>query len=328
MRRTARLIVLFLLLLVAIRCGGNESPTSPSQQEPKEELAVQTPQDPKPEPLPLPKLPKPTVEVLAVGDIARCGASEVALTAKLADQFGTLPILALGDLAYPANLRGFRECFDPTWGKLKFRIKPVLGNHEYEDADIRNDPFPYFSYFGTTAGPAPTGYYTFDLGAWQFYALNSNIPAHRDSAQWLWLRNMLSVQKNSCTLAYWHHPLTSSGQNGDNLHMRDIWELLYEFGAEIVVNAHDHLYERFGLRDPTGREDHDRGIRQFTAGTGGAALYAFRTIKPFSEVRAATHGLLKLTLKDDSYDWSFSAIAGRGFQDSSAGVPQAHRLCH
>ena len=92
--------------------------------------------------------------------------------------------------------------------------------------------------------------------------------------------------------------------------MRDSWRILYEAGVDVVLNGHDHLYERFAPQDPDGRPDRDRGIRQFTAGTGGAPLYQFGVPRPNSEVRISAFGLLKLTLMSDGYDWEFLPVAG------------------
>jgi hypothetical protein len=100
--------------------------------------------------------------------------------------------------------------------------------------------------------------------------------------------------------------------------MRDVWRLLHEAGADIVLSAHDHTYERFAPQDPDGFLDAARGIRQFVVGTGGAVPYEFANIRPTSEVRMSKLGVLKLTLRADDYDWSFIPVSGPG--DSGTGV--------
>jgi hypothetical protein len=97
--------------------------------------------------------------------------------------------------------------------------------------------------------------------------------------------------------------------------MRDIWRILQDGGADVVITAHDHLYERFAPQDATGHADRAHGLREFVAGTGGAHLYSAKTIKPNSEVIGDAHGVLKLTLKAGSYDWQFVPIAGKSFTD-------------
>lgn len=242
-----------------------------------------------------------------------CGVPEVEATAKLLDAFpGT--IFAAGDLAYPAGAAGdFQNCYEPTWGRHKHRTRPAPGNHDYETQQAA----PYYAYFGANAGPARLGYYSYREGEWLVLSLNSNIAAGKDSAQAAWVRETLASNSSTCTLAYWHHPLFSSGPNGPNAVMRDIWRILDDNGADVVISGHDHLYERFAPQDATGRAD-PGGLRQFTVGTGGAHLYAPRSISANSESIGSVHGVLRMTLKASSYDWQFISIPGKSFADSGS----------
>jgi 3',5'-cyclic AMP phosphodiesterase CpdA len=124
------------------------------------------------------------------------------------------------------------------------RTRPAPGNHEYETQQAA----PYYAYFGDNAGPSGLGYYSYRAGAWLVLSLNSNIPADADSPQAAWVRATLAANPTACALAYWHHPLFSSGPNGDTAVMRDIWSILQQGGADVVVTGHDHLYERFAHR--------------------------------------------------------------------------------
>ncbi len=154
------------------------------------------------------------------------------------------------------------------------------GNHEY----VTPHALPYFEYFGErVGGPQGEGYYSFEVGDWHAVALNSNIAAGPGSAQATWLRTDLASSRARCTIAYWHHPLFTSGPNGDMPSMRELWRILYDARAEIVMSAHEHMYERFGPQDPDGHADPARGIRQFVVGTGGAFLSQPRTLHPNSE---------------------------------------------
>ena len=207
----------------------------------------------------------------------------------------------------------YRDCYDRTWGRHRIRTRPVPGNHEYESPQAA----PYFDYFGFNAGPHGLGYYSFNLGAWHLVALNSNVAVSAGSAQAAWLRADLAANRARCTLAYWHHPRFSSGRHGNEARMRDFWQILYEAGADIVLSAHDHTYERFAPQDPEGFPDNEHGIRQFVAGTGGARPSAFVNIGPNSEARLATLGVLKLTLSGSGYDWEFISVSGPG--DSGSG---------
>ncbi|MES2355076.1 MAG: metallophosphoesterase [Pseudomonadota bacterium] len=265
--------------------------------------------------------PSSEVIIYAVGDIAECRDKPAAeapanLTANFLRQTqGT--ILALGDIAYPKGREiDFSSCFQPIWGDLKPRMLPVPGNHEY----LTDSAAPYYAYFGTVAGSPGKGYYSTRIGAWRIIALNSNIDTQTGSEQERWLRSELAADKTKCTLAFWHHPLFASSPRGNNPKMQNIWQTLYENGVDVVLNGHEHQYERFAPQTPAGEQDSTRGVRQFIVGTGGAMSNRFAEIKPNSEARAtALLGVIELTLREDSYAWKFIPVAGQTFQDSGEG---------
>jgi 3',5'-cyclic AMP phosphodiesterase CpdA len=260
--------------------------------------------------------PASSVTVYAAGDIARCdegdpARSGAAATADLivsglvADPKSA--VLMLGDATYPVGAPAeFTDCYAPTWGRFKSRTWPAPGNHEY----ATNGAAGYFGYFGAAAG---RGYYSFQLGHWRLYSLNSNLGKTEHAAQLAWLRGELARRPTRCTLAYWHHPLYSSGMHGSFARMKDAWQALYEAGAELVLAGHDHTYERFAPQDADGRRDEARGIRQFVAGTGGAFATPLKWPLPNSQASDANrYGVLKLVLSADSYAWEFLDAAADG----------------
>jgi hypothetical protein len=260
--------------------------------------------------------------VVAAGDIASCLTSGDEATAALLDAIpGT--VITLGDNVYDNGTLGeYNDCYGPSWGRHKARTRPSPGNHEYNTANATG----YFEYFGAAAGDPAKGYHSYDIGAWHVIVLNSSlgctpIGCAPGSPQEQWLRADLAAHANVCTLAYWHHPRFNSGaSHGDYPPVGPFWDALYEHGADVVLNGHDHVYERFAPQTPGAAADPARGIRQFTAGTGGRGLYSFGTIKPNSEVRQSnTLGVLKLTLRATSYDWEFVPVAGGTFADSGTG---------
>ncbi|HET6595329.1 MAG TPA: Ig-like domain-containing protein [Anaerolineales bacterium] len=251
---------------------------------------------------------------VGAGDIAVCSRTQDEATANLLD---TIPgtVFTLGDNAYSdGTLTQFNDCYGPSWGRHKSRTRPVPGNHDYHVSGAAG----YFDYFGSAAGDRSKGYYSYDLGEWHIIALNSEIAQGAGSAQEQWLRADLAANPNVCTLAYWHKPRFSSGQHGNNTASQALWQALYEHKADVVLNGHDHTYERFAPQNPSGQAD-PNGIREFVVGTGGVALYSFPTIQPNSEMRNnIANGVLKLTLHATSYDWQFVPIAGQTFTDSGA----------
>jgi hypothetical protein len=269
-----------------------------------------------PTPTPTPA-PTPTATgdpvITAAGDIADDGSGDSA-TAKLVEAIDPDVALTTGDNAYPDGARGdYDSWYAPTWGAFKAKTRPVPGNHEYHVAGAAG----YFDYFNgqdATTGPAGTrgqGYYSFDLGAWHLIALNSEISMSAGSAQQQWLTADLMQTAAKCTLAYWHRPrFTSGAEHGNATDTAPLWNALYAAKADVVLNGHNHQYERFAPQNPEGLTD-PSGIREFVVGTGGAGLYGFGTVKPNSEARNSTdHGVLLLRLRDGAYDWSFKSSDG------------------
>ncbi len=230
-------------------------------------------------------------------------------------------ILALGDLGYPnGSPQSFNECYERTWGPLKNRTYPIPGNHEYKTKDAA----PYFAYWGSRAGERGKGYYSFDLNGWHLIALNSKLEQneHGDtiSAQHAWLQQDLATTNAKCILAYWHHPVFSSGQHGGSQRMKKLLQTLYASGVSVVLKGHDHDYERFALQNAEGDRDPARGFRAFVVGTGGVPLRPLETRQNNSEFfQADTFGVLKLELYSDRYAWEFLPVGGSPPLDNGTG---------
>lgn len=257
---------------------------------------------------------------VGAGDIADCGGSGDEATAALLDSIdGT--VFTLGDNAYPdGSTKDFADCYDPSWGRHKARTRPAVGNHEYQTPGGAG----YYNYFGAAAGDPAKGYYAYDLGAWRIVVLNGEIDHSAGSTQEQWLRAELTAHANLCTLAIWHEPRFTSGAHGNDASFNAFWQALYQFGADVVLNGHDHHYERFAPQNPSGAADSTYGIREFIVGTGGKSLFAAIFPQPNSQVRnASTYGVLKLTLHAGSYDWEFVPAAGGTFTDSGSSVCHA-----
>ena len=143
------------------------------------------------------------------------------------------------------------------------------------------------------------------------------------SPEEVWLRADLAAHTNQCCLAYWHEPLFDSGDvhGGESQYVKPLWQALYDYHAEIVLNGHEHIYERFAPQTPDGVADPVNGIRELIVGTGGAGLYTVTTPLPNSEVHNTnTYGVLKLTLGPGTYSWQFIPVAGQTFTDSGSGT--------
>jgi hypothetical protein len=324
--KTLCLVPALVALLLAGCAAPTPSPQTPGSSTPAAEMALR-PGD---------------ALLIAAGDIAACteddGAQAKATAAVIAG-FPKATVIAAGDLAYkngtPAE---FSECYDRVWGAHKDRTRPAPGNHDYGPygAVYRNNANPYFDYFGANAGPRGKGYYSFDLGGWHIVSLNSMVdvlPAVPTMAEQVqWLKADLAANRKSCILAYWHHPLFTSGEHGNEPNdpgksTTPLWEVLHDYGADVIVNGHDHDYERFAPQNAKGAAD-PKGIREFVVGTGGIQLRgpgrttAANTENFLSDNRI-DHGVLLLTLHPNGYEWRFRRTNGTD-GDASTGPVECH----
>jgi len=172
------------------------------------------------------------------------------------------------------------------------------------------------------------GWYSYNLGAWHLISLNIECETQpgfcSETGSWFaseleWLKNDLAANHSACTLAYWHQPTFSAA---DSLSLEGttaqaFWQLLYEYGADLVLNGHDHLYARYRPLTPSGNYDPKKGIREFIVGTGGETLDQVVTTGTdagaafnAANLEAATGnywGVMALTLDQHGYEWDFES---------------------
>jgi calcineurin-like phosphoesterase family protein len=251
-------------------------------------------------------------------------------------------VLTLGDNQYfCGGYQAFRRSYDRTWGRVKDVTHPTPGDHDYiihsnpdaTDCSDQADAAGYYRYFGDAALDPNTGksWYSFDVTttdgtAWHIISLNAGCEfvggCGSGSPQESWLRDDLAANPSTCTLAYWYAPRFSSGRHGSDPAYSAFWEDLSAAGAEIVLNGHDHDYERFAPQTPDQDVSRD-GIREFVVGTGGVGHEAMRPHR--RELNSAvandrTFGVLELELRPASYRWRFVAEKGHRFSDSGTGA--------
>jgi hypothetical protein len=311
MRRTAFLLFIGALSLAAA-CIPPVNPTPPPATAPAREIGLSG-----------------AAVMIGAGDIAGCDQDDDLATAILvdsilkADSAAGVPtaVFTLGDNVYPSGTNAdFANCFTPTWGDPKRRIMgnihPSTGNHDYHSADAA----PYFKYFGDKAGEAGKGYYSYDVGTWHVAVINSALQilgqyaGARRAAQEDWLLKDLADNKlKKCTIVYWHEPRFSSGWHGSETRMASIWRIAYENDVDLVLNGHDHNYERFAPQTPDAVADSTRGITQIVAGMGGGSERGFGgMIAANSRARIEGHvGVLMLTLGAAEWRSAYLDTVGR-----------------
>jgi hypothetical protein len=235
-------------------------------------------------------------------------------------------ILPLGDNQYECGgLAAYQASFDLSWGAFKARMRPTIGNHEHDILEgptrVGTDCEPpssagYFAYFGSAA---PANAYSFDVGGWHFATVDSTCSLAWCADEASWLSQDLAAHPTACSLVFYHHPRWSSGVEGGLIQRDLFWRAAVAGGADIVLDGHDHDYERFAPMDAEGAGS-AVGVREFVVGTGGYSHIPLLTVQPNSVVRnGETFGVLKLTLRAGAYTWQFIPIAGQTFTDEGAG---------
>jgi hypothetical protein len=242
---------------------------------------------------------------------------------RTANLIGTVSaVLPLGDEQYNSgSLANFNAVYANTWGAFRSLSHPVPGNHEYGTSGAGG----YFSYFGAKAGVKGQGWYSYDIGAWDLIAINSEcdrIPGAcaAGGAEETFVRNDLAAHPAKCTLAYFHEPAFSSGSAvvKNAAALQPIWKDLSDAGVDLVLNGHKHFYERFAPLNRNG-QPLTVGMREIIIGTGGEDHAGTPAKITGSQVlNAKTFGIEKVTLHATSYDWQFLGEPGSTFTDSGS----------
>lgn len=248
--------------------------------------------------------------IVAAGDIGCAGdpCQAQRQTAALVRRMNPRAVLTLGDHQYPdGGYSDFLSSYHRTWGRFRGKTHPTPGNHDYYTQGAGG----YYRYFGRRAHQNSGGTYTFNIGAWHVVSVNTG-DGRPESSVVDRVRRNLAADRHRCDLAYFHHATFSSGnEHGSDERMRDLWAMLQRAGVDVVLNGHEHNYERFAQLDAAGRPAR-HGTRQFVVGTGGIDdLYQLGNGIRGSQRRIDDrHGVLRMRLRARSYAWKFVSTAG------------------
>ena len=263
--------------------------------------------------------------VAAAGD----GASGQATSTKVVNTITSLNpnlFLYLGDVYESGSMAEFYNWYgtaSSNFSVLRAITDPTIGNHEYTNGI---GGAGYFDYWNNIPN-----YYSFNAGGWHFISLNSNgskIGVTTSSPQYKWLQQDLATNAGTCTIAYYHEPLFNIGAEGSTTAMSSIWGLLASYGVSIVLNGHDHDYQRWVPLDGSGQPN-PNGITEFVAGGGGHGLQTFKTtdsrVAYSNDLNPTAFGVLLLQLGSTganfSYHNSSGSILDSGFVPCNPTVP-------
>jgi hypothetical protein len=259
--------------------------------------------------------------VAALGD-GPAGSIQTDVVASMVHSWNPDMILYEGDVYQRGMKDEFLNFYQPVYGRDWNKTLPTVGNHEYKESPTAEGYFWYWNY----PDGAPTqkggggGWYSLNAAGWHIISLNSNAPMTSSDPQGQWLAADLAADKANppqtgkpCTLAFFHHARFS------DISLRkpstfSLWNQLAPYGADIIVNAHSHVYERWlPLTNGGAVTDQQHGITEFVVGTGGNVLaQQWQTNDSRSAFRQNTRwGALRLTLYPDHAHYEYWA-AGTG----------------
>jgi len=254
--------------------------------------------------------PEEPIRFAVIGDYGQAGEDELAVAAMIEDWQVDF-IVTTGDNNYP---NGEAETIDENIGQYYHdyignylgeygsggetnRFFPSIGNHDWN----RQAGYgPYLEYFSL---PGNERYYDFEQGAVHFFILNSdtNEPdgVGRSSVQAEWLRTELDDSTAAWQVVVMHHPAYSSGRHTSTEWMQ--WPF-GEWGTDVALAGHDHLYERLEVDD----------LPFLTNGLGGSlSIYDYSQVQPESLVRYnEMHGAMLVEATSDWMRFDFINLEG------------------
>jgi Calcineurin-like phosphoesterase/Bacterial Ig domain len=249
--------------------------------------------------------------VVAAGDGADGSANNINVTNEISVIDPNL-FLYLGDVYESGSVAEFYNWYGS--GAASYSLfapitDPTVGNHEYI---ATSNATGYFDYWNNIPP-----YYSFDAGGWHFISLNSNGSkvggVGKTSPEYTWLAQDLAANSNLCTIVYYHHPLYNIGPEGSDTAMSSMWALMAQYGVSIVLNGHDHDYQRWVALDGSGNPS-PTGITEFVVGTGGHGIQTFKKTDSrvaFSDDKSPqAYGVLKLALSSGGAAFDYVNYTG------------------
>lgn len=246
--------------------------------------------------------PDAAATVWAVGDGADGSDTARAVARRIAADRPDR-ILYLGDVYDRGSPEDFRSGYEPVYGSLAPRTAPTPGNHEWP-AHRKG----YDRYWRSKTGAPTPPWYAFRIGGWTIISLNSEAPHDAGSQQLRWLERNLRRTSGTCTVAFWHRPLQSAGEHGDQDDVAPLWNAV-RGRARLVLNGHDHDLQRFKRRD---------GITQFVAGAGGKSHYDVKSDRRLAFADDTRDGALRMKLRTGRAELAFVAVDGTVLDRSAA----------
>jgi predicted phosphodiesterase len=180
-----------------------------------------------------------SLKFLVIGDSGTGGREQYEVAATIARAHTTFPFdlaIMLGDNLYGREGAGARaNKFEKPYKPLLdagVRFHAALGNHDSPDQRFY-EPF----------GMEGRRFYAFRRGDVEFFVLDSTKMTDEQAG---WLSQALGASDAPWKIAYFHHPIYSSGKrHGSQEQLRAVVEPLFlQHGVDVVFAGHEHFYER------------------------------------------------------------------------------------
>jgi thrombospondin type 3 repeat protein len=249
---------------------------------------------------------------------------------------GAWGVFTTGDNAYPYGTYQNYQVYDEAWGSFRNKTRPTYGNHEYYGSSTAVGSEQYWN-----EGPDPTpvrvsnaaSYFAYEVANsnWRAIVLNSastegptsnQAPScAAGSPQMTFLNNALNTTKN--TVLFWHHARfsassdhpTSEGATGCS---KMFFDVAYDKRADLILQGHSHLYERYDTRDKSGQKVAG-GLTSIVCGLGGNSFDGLQGSPSPAYDRAFTNawGVCKLSLNTNNAQVTFLPAPGSPGTDSA-----------
>jgi hypothetical protein len=271
-------------------------------------------------------------QVVVLGDVRSLPQRWHAVSQRIFQQEqDALFVIGTGD--YPADGSKYalwrKQFFEPARNLLASKpMWPAIGNHEMtrrHDDLTRPEASRYFSLFEL---PGNERWYRVDYHMMTLLVLDSNSRLSPEHEQYKWLRQQLRTERKRFTLVAFHHAPFSSGPHAA-IHpdatpkewpldqgRRFLVPLFEMYSVDVVLNGHDHIYER----------SEKNGIPYIVTGGGGAPLYKINSSpNPYQLVAKSTNHYVRLEIAKDGIDLKAIDTTGAVF-DSVRFAPNSDNL--
>jgi hypothetical protein len=225
--------------------------------------------------------------VVVVGDFGSGTEAQYTVAAAMQEWVAahpeTVALITTGDNFYTGDIAAAWEVPYGWVAESGLPVWATPGNHDVERPSQWQASVDAFGSFPR--------WRTKEVGGITFVLLDSNQAP--DPVQMAWLEQVATGLQDRPWVAVFHHPMLSCGSHSEAADFTTaVWAPLLD-GVRLVLNGHDHNYQRFETKD---------GFRVITGG-GGRALHPIETCitdHPDLQVAVSAHHFLSIEVSGET----------------------------